>query len=792
MRLFKLLLIPIISFLVVYCADDVDNSDNGSEQTEQVKEPHELQAGVARGYLNAPIGISQGGFGERSGCDGKCFKDERFCQMLFSSWAMFDRPAMRALALDVGTSEMIVVQLPIIFADDSLRKMIIDQVFELADYDVSESLIMTTTHTHSGPVRYAATIPDHFGFGGVDSSQVPMIESYRDQITDLVIEAINNKQAAKLGSAVEIDWDVDDEVYYDRRCEDDGLYAEEGWEGKDPYLGLIRVDTIDGQPLAVLINFPLHGTVFGGNDWYLSGDAPGSISLKFEEYYYQQTGEQITALYVNGTAGDIGPTGLSGQNAFQSVQGVGQKAAPKIYRVYDAIEQFNEQPDMEVNYLRDPFSHELIYPNDPNTFPFENGGFFCTTDYVSDCDNIETELTAINCIIDVKIFEEQVLHEEIVLFDHAVYTGIRLGDLYIATMPGEPQSSLGAYLRETVERDYGIAQDKLLVFGYSQDHHFYLMLDEDWYQGGYEVSMNNWGPAMGRYMADASARLIGQLTTPEIEDNENGLTYKVADFSLHPEDRLWDYFATEAGEIGEIIEDVPSTVKRLDVVTFKWMGGDNACGTPNIVLEKFSGAGFDAALGKNGLPIDESGYEIVVNYDFPFEADGPVERLEQWSNVWWIDWDVATDFATGDYRFAVTGKYYDGSDCIDYGPVYSAEFAVVESDELIVEGLAVDAIAGTVSAQLLYAANPNGILLRDLLAPSDQPNPARAGQIEVAVTLDGSAAATINLAYDEGESTFIGDLDLAGVSTYSLCVTGGAAIDPYGNVNGASAELTGP
>lgn len=70
----------------------------------------------------------------------------------------------------------------------------------------------------------------------------------------------------------------------------------------DPEIGLLRLDRLDGTPLALLYNFachPIHGVPSGGN----TADFPGFASKAIE----QNLGENVMAFFVQGCAGDINP-----------------------------------------------------------------------------------------------------------------------------------------------------------------------------------------------------------------------------------------------------------------------------------------------------------------------------------------------------------------------------------------------------------------------------------------------------------------------------------------------------
>jgi neutral ceramidase len=69
----------------------------------------------------------------------------------------------------------------------------------------------------------------------------------------------------------------------------------------DRRIGLLRLEKADGGPLALIANYPIHGTVLGPPNLEISGDAPGIVS----EYVEEKIGAPL--LFINGAAGNLAP-----------------------------------------------------------------------------------------------------------------------------------------------------------------------------------------------------------------------------------------------------------------------------------------------------------------------------------------------------------------------------------------------------------------------------------------------------------------------------------------------------
>ena len=155
------------------------------------------------------------------------------------------------------------------------------------------------THTHSAPEVGVPGLPEVF-MGDrykheVDTSYTSMIEQ---ALINGIIEARRKLVPARLG----VGWGFSLANINRRAIDTDGKAS----LGMDPdgavdrRIGLLRIDKEDGSPLALIANYPMHGTVLGSTN-LISGDAPGIVS----EYVEQKTG--VPMLYINGAAGNLAP-----------------------------------------------------------------------------------------------------------------------------------------------------------------------------------------------------------------------------------------------------------------------------------------------------------------------------------------------------------------------------------------------------------------------------------------------------------------------------------------------------
>ncbi len=69
----------------------------------------------------------------------------------------------------------------------------------------------------------------------------------------------------------------------------------------DRMIGLMRIERLDGGLVALIANYAMHGTVLGGKNLLISGDAPGVVA----SYVESKLGAPM--LFINGALGNIAP-----------------------------------------------------------------------------------------------------------------------------------------------------------------------------------------------------------------------------------------------------------------------------------------------------------------------------------------------------------------------------------------------------------------------------------------------------------------------------------------------------
>ncbi|MCE5310788.1 MAG: neutral/alkaline non-lysosomal ceramidase N-terminal domain-containing protein [Acidobacteriales bacterium] len=158
----------------------------------------------------------------------------------------------------------------------------------------------TVTHTHSAP---------ELGPGGIgrlflgERYKHDYDHAYAKEVKDKLIAAIREAREKLFPARVYIGTGRAEANINRRERRPNGrIVLGKNPEGPvDRMIGLIRIERLDGGLVALIANYAMHGTVLGGKNLLISGDAPGVVA----SYVEAKLGAPM--LYINGAEGNVAP-----------------------------------------------------------------------------------------------------------------------------------------------------------------------------------------------------------------------------------------------------------------------------------------------------------------------------------------------------------------------------------------------------------------------------------------------------------------------------------------------------
>jgi neutral ceramidase len=794
--------------------------------------PGQLQAGAAEAVLDIPVGTALGAYTERAGFLGSAgtvdSREPAIAGGFNASIGVELAPRVKALALGAGGETVVLIKLDL------------GLVYEGMLFDVEERLglpgkvLLAASHSHSA---WGQQTGSHVFKVGLGEFRQLVYQRYLDQIEAVARAALDARRPARLGVFHSASFDPDDAVTRDRREDNDELM---GGPRKDDQLFLVRVDDLDGAPIAAVPVFGIHGTINGADNLFASADAPGYIERVLEE----RIGQGVVVMHLQGAGADVSPTGhgeldctlkpgREGDPCYGLLraEGTGRAALAELYQAWSAAGEA-----MSGELALEMLTRSIELGPWPETFAVRGGALsYAGFDLAREADRaifddrgrVLSPIDEFNAPVGASLCEEEyplfpaglmpgvdglapygscvrldvaapILADLIELdlpIDAAhpscqatrtTVSALRLGDYLVATVPGE----LSVMLADRIRSGSPAEPDKTIAVGYAQGHIGYALTAEDWLQGGYESSINGWGPLEAERIGEEVAELLPLALSPEREDGAAGGSDRVATLSVS-DDLAIDDPAPGAGSVPDTLPDdlwlrvgtVPRAQPDASVprvaghALFVWIGEDPLTATPVVTLERETAPDtFEPARRRSGRAVRDG--ELLLAYTpIPLRRAGDEPQTHYWAVEWQaVGWlGMLSDVAglegarrvpLGRYRFHVEGAGYQ----LDSDPF-----------EVVPAALEVSAVRDGSSIRVTTAMRAaKGYRLLDMTAPSNQPVPLRGAAVEVRLT-QGTGADIVASGTTDGDGVIAVDAGADAGDVVSAAVT-----DGFGNAGSAS------
>ncbi|WP_327399744.1 neutral/alkaline non-lysosomal ceramidase N-terminal domain-containing protein [Streptomyces sp. NBC_01288] len=243
---------------------------------------------------------------------------------------------LRALYLTDGETEVALVSLDLIEAGD------ITPVRERVERELgipTDHIVITATHTHNAP-RIADVSPGALAHAGGPES-FAYTEVVYDRIVSALREARASARPARFGiGAGTADVNINREEYVDGRW----TLGQNPTGPSDKTVWVLKFESLDGDPIALLVNYAVHSTVVLGTG-EVSGDLAGAACRYLEGSY----DGDVVALWTVGALGDqdprinigvpfgVTPTERQKSRAYAAMEAQGLIVGAEALRVADGI-----------------------------------------------------------------------------------------------------------------------------------------------------------------------------------------------------------------------------------------------------------------------------------------------------------------------------------------------------------------------------------------------------------------------------------------------------------------------
>jgi len=370
-----------------------------------------------------------------SGYDARKTPSTGVHDSLFASALFFSGKQNKALIISadvIGFSSAFI---------DSIKKKIYQRTG--LPYD---KMMIIATHNHGGPAIYTYE-------NNLPPANDEYVKSLYEKLANLAADAMKNPVLFQMGIGKGIC-----NLNINRRA----VFGDGGvWLGRNPdgpcdhEVNLVKFVDQQNSLLAILLNWPCHGTVSGQDNYKLTGDWPASAA----RYIKKQAGKNIVVAITAGASADINPIYGPG-NDFREVEAVGYHVGNVAWKTLGNIKTTPVKSFGIVN-------SNLAFAG-KNTWTDQ----FPQTSIISGSD-VDVRLTALK-------------------FDKLILCGIS----------GEVMTEIGMKIKQVSPKS------PTIVITHCNGSSGYICTDKAFTEGGYEVKVSRMMPGIEQPLIEKCAEII--------------------------------------------------------------------------------------------------------------------------------------------------------------------------------------------------------------------------------------------------------------------------------------------
>lgn len=419
----------------------------------QAAEASALQAGVAKVNLTPPLEMKTalGGYGAR---------------MSKPALGVHDTVWVKALVLARGERKFALVTADVLAFPPQFKAAVIERLS--AEGWSASQIMLLPSHTHTSFDMMALHPGNKFG--------IPQIGLFHKELFDHTAEKLVTAirlAGQKLTPVVAGSTTVS--------VPDRNRNRRKGLTSHDTDLTVTRVDTHEGKPMAVLVNWTAHPTFMAAEDMLFSGDWPGHLQRTLEAVI----GSGVVAMFYNGAEGDQSPTPpAEAGSRWERAERYGRDLGIQTWRAWETIRPGDVK---EMAWHTETIALPKIawHPDFMSTGGAEYGlNEIMIGGLLGALQPAQTRSTA-----------------------------FRLGDLVILGVPGEMAAELGMELKRKARESTGAKH--IAIGGLADEWVSYILPAEEWRKGGYEASVSFYGETLGSTMVEGVLRAANGLVKTE-------------------------------------------------------------------------------------------------------------------------------------------------------------------------------------------------------------------------------------------------------------------------------------
>jgi hypothetical protein len=248
------------------------------------------------------------------------------------------------LVFDNGEEKAAIVSCDVLALHHDLIRMVREEASALTGIP-PQNMMFCARHCHSSGITYA--LPD----------SAPMIHAYSENLAYQLIGLIRMAHDRLAPSTLGYGSGKSHIGINRRSTREDGVtvIAANPKGPFDPEVGVLRVDTAEGNPLAVLVNYACHPVVLGNGSNVISSDWPGAMRRAVEK----ETG--ATCMFIQGACADVNPQPGEPSDDEEVLEQLGAEIGAEVLKAWASIKTLGFD---EIKVASERIHIPLLTPSD--------------------------------------------------------------------------------------------------------------------------------------------------------------------------------------------------------------------------------------------------------------------------------------------------------------------------------------------------------------------------------------------------------------------------------------------
>ena len=389
--------------------------------------------------ITPPIGGKMAGYGARTEV----------------SRGIHDPLKAQVLQIRVQDSSALIVTMDLLAIQAQFSEKVRAAISRVTGVDENR-IMLTCSHTHSGPQ-------------GFNLDDVILQESPDESLQEITLRKLAGaaRGVEKLLQPVKLSLGYAD-------GSGAGLNRNDALNGlSDQQVTVLRVDNLNGEPIAVLYNYGCHPTVMGSDNLLISADYPGAVRRCLSGIY-----PETVFHFVNGSAGDVSTRFTRRSASFDEVERIGRIVAGAV------LQAINTAEPIEVDSLDDQWADVDLPLKEFPTIQEANELIQTLRAELTEKQKANAPAAEMRKIVTkaegAEILLQQIRQFESVKSLPAKLQLLRFGPLSLVGVPGEPFSKTFLDIKERTH------PQKIMLIGYANDCKGYFPESAPGLPGTYE------------------------------------------------------------------------------------------------------------------------------------------------------------------------------------------------------------------------------------------------------------------------------------------------------------------